>query len=101
MNFLKKKSLFWFPVIQDNIWAEIDCIYLTIFGFHRLPMSDQNERPTQSTQSRSQWSGGSQYTPEQKFVFNATSMTLKDICSLKVVCNTKYLLLYLICIDLF
>ncbi|KAI5431225.1 hypothetical protein KIW84_035405 [Lathyrus oleraceus] len=43
----------------------------------KLPTNEQKEKPTQSAKSLSNWSGGSQYSPVERFIHNAKSTTLK------------------------
>ncbi|KAI5416641.1 hypothetical protein KIW84_041608 [Lathyrus oleraceus] len=47
----------------------------------KLPTNEQKEKPTQSAKSLSNWSGGSQYSPVEKFVHNAKSTILKFVVS--------------------
>ncbi|KAI5418922.1 hypothetical protein KIW84_043229 [Lathyrus oleraceus] len=41
------------------------------------------EKPTQSAKSLSNWSGGSQYSPVERFVHNAKRMSLSQFCKIK------------------
>ncbi|KAI5419944.1 hypothetical protein KIW84_043928 [Lathyrus oleraceus] len=49
----------------------------------KLPTNEQKEKPTQSAKSFSNWSGGSQYSPVERFVHNAKCMSLSQFCKIK------------------
>ncbi|KAI5428468.1 hypothetical protein KIW84_033449 [Lathyrus oleraceus] len=49
----------------------------------KLPTNEQKEKPTQSAKSLSNWSGGSQYSPVERFVHNAKCMSLSQFCKIK------------------
>ncbi|KAI5387943.1 hypothetical protein KIW84_073871 [Lathyrus oleraceus] len=49
----------------------------------KVPTNEQKEKPTQSAKSLSNWSGGSQYSPVEKFVHNAKCMSLSQFCKIK------------------
>ncbi|KAI5433638.1 hypothetical protein KIW84_020784 [Lathyrus oleraceus] len=49
----------------------------------KLPTNEQKEKPTQSAKSLSNWSGGSQYLPVERFVHNAKCMSLSQFCKIK------------------
>ncbi|KAI5391806.1 hypothetical protein KIW84_076564 [Lathyrus oleraceus] len=49
----------------------------------KLPTNEQKEKPTQSAKSLSNWSGGSQYSPVERFVHNARCMSLSQFCKIK------------------
>ncbi|KAI5415716.1 hypothetical protein KIW84_040939 [Lathyrus oleraceus] len=49
----------------------------------KLPTNEQKEKLTQSAKSLSNWSGGSQYSPVEKFVHNAKCMSLSQFCKIK------------------
>ncbi|KAI5413917.1 hypothetical protein KIW84_058167 [Lathyrus oleraceus] len=48
-----------------------------------MPTNEQKEKPTQSAKSLSNWSGGSQYSPVERFVHNAKCMSLSQFCKIK------------------
>ncbi|KAI5416558.1 hypothetical protein KIW84_041564 [Lathyrus oleraceus] len=48
-----------------------------------MPTNEQKEKPTQSAKSLSNWSGGSQYSPVERFVHNAKCMSLRQFCKIK------------------
>ncbi|KAI5446436.1 hypothetical protein KIW84_014318 [Lathyrus oleraceus] len=49
----------------------------------KLPTNEQKEKLTQSAKSLSNWSGGSQYSPVERFVHNAKCMSLSQFCKIK------------------
>ncbi|KAI5439987.1 hypothetical protein KIW84_025374 [Lathyrus oleraceus] len=49
----------------------------------KLPTNEQKEKSTQSAKSLSNWSGGSQYSPVERFVHNAKCMSLSQFCKIK------------------
>ncbi|XP_058783404.1 uncharacterized protein LOC131658086 [Vicia villosa] len=49
----------------------------------KLSESQRNEKPSQSTQTISSWSGSIQYTSIDKFVYNAKCMLLTEVAKLK------------------
>ncbi|KAI5420863.1 hypothetical protein KIW84_044628 [Lathyrus oleraceus] len=49
----------------------------------KLPTNEQKEKPTQSAKSLSNWSGGSQYSPVERFVHNAKCMSLSQFYKIK------------------
>ncbi|KAI5413930.1 hypothetical protein KIW84_058178 [Lathyrus oleraceus] len=49
----------------------------------KLPTNEQKEKPTQSAKSLSNWFGGSQYSPVERFVHNAKCMSLSQFCKIK------------------
>ncbi|KAI5386353.1 hypothetical protein KIW84_072760 [Lathyrus oleraceus] len=49
----------------------------------KLPTNEQKEKPTQSAKSLSNWSGGSQYSPVERFVHNTKCMSLSQFCKIK------------------
>ncbi|KAI5434804.1 hypothetical protein KIW84_021571 [Lathyrus oleraceus] len=49
----------------------------------KLPTNEQKEKPTQSAKSLSNWSGGSQYSPVERFVHNVKYMSLSQFCKIK------------------
>ncbi|KAI5419380.1 hypothetical protein KIW84_043520 [Lathyrus oleraceus] len=49
----------------------------------KLPTNEQKKKPTQSAKSLSNWSGGSQYSPVERFVHNAKCMSLSQFCKIK------------------
>ncbi|KAI5402859.1 hypothetical protein KIW84_050453 [Lathyrus oleraceus] len=49
----------------------------------KLSTNEQKEKPTQSAKSLSNWSGGSQYSPVERFVHNAKCMSLSQFCKIK------------------
>ncbi|KAI5443167.1 hypothetical protein KIW84_011999 [Lathyrus oleraceus] len=49
----------------------------------KLPTNEQKEKPTQFAKSLSNWSGGSQYSPVERFVHNAKCMSLSQFCKIK------------------
>ncbi|XP_058783975.1 uncharacterized protein LOC131658726 [Vicia villosa] len=55
-----------------------------------LSDSQNNEKPSQSTQTISTWSGSTQYTSIDKFVYNVKCMLLTDLSKLKqeIICVT-------------
>ncbi|KAI5444460.1 hypothetical protein KIW84_012913 [Lathyrus oleraceus] len=44
----------------------------------KLPTNEQKEKPTQSLKSLSNWSGGSQYSPVERFVHNAKYISWEE-----------------------
>ncbi|KAI5430322.1 hypothetical protein KIW84_034776 [Lathyrus oleraceus] len=67
---------------NDFQWKVCDHSKKIVF-LGRLPTNEQKEKPTQSAKSLSNWSGGSQYSPVERFVHNAKCMTLSQFCKIK------------------
>ncbi|KAI5410336.1 hypothetical protein KIW84_055726 [Lathyrus oleraceus] len=49
----------------------------------KLPTNEPKEKHTQSAKSLSNWPGGSQYSPVERFVHNAKCMSLSQFCKIK------------------